>query len=619
MGDGNEIAKYTKEDFLEGTAPYEEVYQYINDPFELERAIERMSAIAKGCKVGNFKTLFKTYCQKMKAVKNQIYAENATNFDGQEMELSTGQWIADEYGITKKGPYDTDIVACVHPIMPVERLVNIDTGIEKLRIVYKKGKAWRSVISDRKTLANSRSIVNLSDYGVAVTSESAKYLVQYISDVENLNYDVIPEHSAVSRLGWIGDNEFSPYVDDLIFDGAESFEHIFHAVQTRGSYKKWLEFVKEIRAQSNIPTKIIFAASFASVLVKPCNCLPFFVHLWNGSGNGKTVALMLAASVWANPSMGAYIHTFNSTDVAQELMAGFVNSLPLMLDELQIKNCKKEDFDKMIYKLSEGVGRMRGAKTGGLQKTSTWKNCILSTGEDPISTKSSGSGAINRIIEVNTNGITFFQDAKAVADFLMGNYGFAGRAFVEELMKPESMQLAKDTQKSIFDQLKGKDITDKQIMAASLILTADALIDAWIFKDGNGLAIEEVTQFLSTHSEVSADARAYEWLIGWLAQNGKKLCEGGDYAETWGKINKNRGTVAIIKDVFAKACHDNGYNYESFLSWMKRENLLELQKSGKGYTKSVRICGIACHCVVVKNADLYGGFEPADEEEVEDF
>lgn len=619
MADRNEVAKYAKEDFLDGTAPFEEVYRYINDPFELSRQVEKMNAVAKACGVSGFKDLFKKYCRKLKAVKNQVYMENATNFEGQELELSSGPWSADDYGISKIGKDGLEVVACVHPIMPVERLVNIDTGIEKLRIAYKKGGRWRELISDRKTLATARSIVNLSDYGVAVTSESAKNLVQYISDVENLNYDGIPEHRSVGRLGWVEENTFSPYVDSLIFDGAEQFEHVFNAVKPKGSREKWLEFVKGIRAENNVPAKIVLAASFASVLVKPCNCLPFFVHLWNGSGNGKTVALMLAASVWAHPEIGRYVHTFNGTAVGQEMMAGFCNSLPLMLDELQIKNCKRSDFDEMIYKLSEGAGRLRGAKTGGIQELKTWRNCVLTTGEEPISSGRSGGGAINRIIEINTNAIQFFSDAKGVADFLIRNHGFAGRGFVEALMAPENMRLAKDTQKGMYDSLKGRDITDKQMMAASLILTADALIDAWIFQDGNGLAVEEVAQFLSTHSEVSADARAYEWLIGWLAQNGKKFEQGGDYAEVWGKVNQTSGTVAVIKDVLAKACAENGYNYESFLSWMKRENRLELQKNGKGYTKAVRICGISCHCVVVKNADLYEGFEPAEEGEVEDF
>ena len=56
MGDGNETTRvYTKEDFLKGTAPYEEVYALRGNPFEFERAISRMSDIARLANVRNFK------------------------------------------------------------------------------------------------------------------------------------------------------------------------------------------------------------------------------------------------------------------------------------------------------------------------------------------------------------------------------------------------------------------------------------------------------------------------------------------------------------------------------------------------------------------------------------
>ena len=186
----------------------------------------------------------------------------------------------------------------------------------------------------------------------------------------------------MGRLGWIDGYGFSPYVEDLVFDGDLSYKHFFESVRTHGNFGKWLDLVSGIR-HGGVIARLVLAASFASVLVKPCGALPFFVHLWGGTEAGKTVALMLAASVWASPKMGDYIHTFNSTSVGQELSAGFVNSLPLILDELQIVGDKK-DFDKTIYLLAEGVGRSRGAKSGGLQKVSSWKNCILTNGEQPI-------------------------------------------------------------------------------------------------------------------------------------------------------------------------------------------------------------------------------------------
>lgn len=593
----DEIIIYTKEDFLEGTKPFEEVYKKIDNKFELNRTIEKMSDMAKMVGVRNFKKLFAEYCKMQKQIGSQDYTENASDFDGQELELNTGTWAADEYGITKDGMFG-EVVACVHPIMPVQRLVNIDSGIEKLKIAFRKGRFWRSQICDRKTLASASQIVGLADYGVAVTSENAKHLVQYIHDVENLNYEKIPEFSSVGRLGWIGDRGFSPYVNDLIFDGDLSFKHFFEAVIEKGSFEKWLELAREIR-KGSIYARLLLAASFASVLVEPCGCLPFFVHLWGGTETGKTVGLMLAASVWANPEMGKYIHTFNSTAVAQELSAGFVNSLPLIMDELQIIKDRK-DFDNMIYQLSEGVGRNRGQKTGGLQKTVTWNNCILTTGEQPISGGTSGSGAVNRIIEINCEEIKLFSDPVRVADTVKKNYGHAGKLWIKELEKAEVMQEVKDLQKTLYKQLSAGDTTEKQALSASLVLTADTMTTLLFFKDDRYLKPEDIAPFLSTKAEVSQNGRAYEWICEWVAQYRNRFLEAkdGPNIDRWGRFDGEY--VCIIRNIFDKACQENGFNAKSFLTWLKSNGLIET--AGKRFTKPKRVGGMVCNCVVLKTA-----------------
>lgn len=77
-------------------------------------------------------------------------------------------------------------------------------------------------------------------------------------------------------------------------------------------------------------------------------------------------------------------------------------------------------------------------------------------------------------------------------------------------------------------------------MAASLILTADALTDMLIFEDGNGLSMNEVADFLATHDDVSADKRAYDWLLDWIAQNGRKFSGRDDIPEVWGKTGVDK-------------------------------------------------------------------------------
>lgn len=70
------------------------------------------------------------------------------------------------------------------------------------------------------------------------------------------------------------------------------------------------------------------------------------------------------------------------------------------------------------------------------------------------------------------------------------------------------MKYAKDLQKCIFELVVNGETTEKQALAASIILTADQLIDEWIFKDGQKLKLTDIEPFLSTKKDVSANERA---------------------------------------------------------------------------------------------------------------
>lgn len=584
--------QYTQSDFLNGTEPYEYVYQYKDDPFTMQRVLAQMCIVASNLKIRNFKKLFGEYVAAQRKANNTIYADNVTQFDNQEIELNCGQWQADELGISIITPFG-EVFACNHPILPVMRLINIDTGIEKVQLAYRKGRQWRKIIAERKVIASNNSIVGLADYGIGVNSENSKYLVRYLHDVEHLNFELIPEKNSVSRLGWIDGEGFSPYVGDLVFDGDISYKTYFESVQEHGKFDAWIDVAKKIR-QGGIYARVILASAFSSALVQPLGCLPFFVHLWGGTEVGKTVGLMLATSVWANPEMGKYIHTFNSTNVGREKSAGFVNSLPLVFDELQIIADKKS-FDNEIYMLSEGIGRSRGAKTGGIQRLETWRNCILTSGEMPITTMSSGGGAVNRIVEIECKD-KLFDDPREVANTIRKNYGFAGKLFVTELQKGDNANKANQIYNQFYAKLSENDTTEKQSMAAAVILTADALATEWIFKDGKALNPDDISEFLQTKSSVSPNERAYEYICEYIVQNKNKFCGDSEISDVWGKIED--GQAYIVRNIFNSICENKSFNSISVLSWMRSNGKIEV--SGKGFTQSKRINGEPCNCVILQ-------------------
>lgn len=609
----NEIAvipEYTADDFYNSSEPYAFLYQYKDDKFLLGQMREKIKAQAAKVGVKGFVGLWNAYLETINQQRG-ISMDNATQFDGQEIELFSGQYICDEYGVSTTDKYGYEQTICRHPIMPVERLVNIDSGEERLKLAYKKGRVWRSIIVEKSVIASSSSILQLAANGIMVNSENAKALSTYILEMEQLNYELIPEQKSVGRLGWIGEHGFSPFVDDLVFDGETNFKHIFNAVKSEGSRNAWLYAMQDLRKEKS-PGRLFLAASFASAILEPCGLLPFFLHAWGGTETGKTVGLMIAASVWACPKMGEFCTTFNSTLVGQEMTASFLNSLPMCIDELQIQSSSGiRDFDRIIYQLTEGVGRTRGAKTGGLQKMNTWKNCIITNGEHPISNANSGGGAVNRVIEFECDE-KVYSDLVGICAVIQSNYGFAGREFVEYLQTDGAFDRVNAIQKEYYRELLKSDSTDKQAASASAILAADHIATELIFKDGNNLTVADLEKIMTKKKEVNVNNRALEFVYELVERNPNrfKANEFGDYqGEVWGKSEEN--CIYIIKSVFDREMGNGGFNSTAFLAWAKRNDII-ITDNGKR-TKKARITGNSTNCVCIRKD--FGEFETAQFEE----
>lgn len=592
---------FEKEDFLT-PAPYEALYKFHKEPFVHATKMAELAAYAERMKFRGFKAMYKRYVESLKVQSGTVYIDNVTSFTGQPLELNAGDWETDDTGIFKKNGFN-DEMACPHPIMPIERLVNIDTGEEKLKLAFRKGAIWRKIIVSKVVLANSNKVTELAGSGISVTSQTARAFVSYISDLENLNYDIIPERKSIGRCGYIADEGFSPFVEGLIFDGDANFKGMFEAIRSRGSVEKWLEMAKQVRGMS-LTARILLAASFASPLLDPLNCLPFFVHLWGvDSGTGKTVALMVAASVWGDPTIGAYVKTFDGTTVGLEKTAAFLNNLPLCLDELQLAKDLKGRTNFDVYKLAQGVGRTRGNRSGGVDLTPTWKNCILTTGESPLTGQAAGAGAVNRVLDIECRSSqAVIRDGMRISGIIKRNYGFAGRIFVEELYRPGVLERVTERYRQLFQQLNDMDTTEKQAMAAAAIILADELACEWIFqKSEQPLTVEQISEFLASRAAVSAGDRGYQYLCDWVTQHSNQLVGRSDTIEVLGALDGNR--AYIIRSVFERILQDAGYSTAAMISYLKQEHLIETR--GRNNTKGKRINGIPteCFCLLLPAVD----------------
>ena len=556
----------------------------IEDGVERTQYIEALRGTARRLKrVSEFNNILRSfqrdYDQKMRQTGNK------TRFTEQPLELDCGEWQADDLGV-RAIRYDKNftkvpVLACSHPILPVEILKNVDTATERITLAYSKSGDWQSITVDRAVCANVNKIVDaLSQFGIEVTSDNAKSLVRYISDCVGLNPKTLEPKKSINRLGWVG-SFFTPYAEDIRYEGDMDYEVIFKNVRQSGDFKTWLDLCRKLRG--NLPLRMMMSASFASVLLEPLKVLPFVLHVWGTTGTGKTVALMVAMSIWGNPKMGGLVKTMNMTRNAIMRNAAFLCSIPFAGDELQtIKDKWQGNFDQLIYQITEGVDRGRAKARGGVDETKTWKNSFLFTGEEPITKANSGGGSKNRVIEIAIDG-PLIEDGHYVSSVVQENYGFAGRKLVEYLQEIDTGKLV-ERYRELFDGLCKLDTTDKQAMAMACLLLADELAVQLFWPEDPPLAISQVKQYLQSTKDIDVAGRAFQAVLNWAAKNpvrfeDPKAEDSPNKGEVWGKID---GDVLIVnRDVLLEFLDRNGYDYTAVSKKWAERGLIQRNSQGK--------------------------------------
>ena len=591
-----DIKSLTSEDIL-ADETFVNIFEQ-EDPISRTRLKLKLFDRAKELGVkAKFEELLKAYEKADREMKKEekekrsvCLVDNYTNFEGPYDTMFCGAWIASENGIFAQTSGGLDEVACYHPILPVERLKNLETGEEQLKIAYKRNHHWEEIIVPKVMVTSANKIVGLSARGIAVTSENSKLLVKYLADVENSNDDYIGIQYSSSKLGWIGDG-FIPYDSEIVFDGDSRFKQIFESVKKQGDEDTWLNHLRELRKSNRMEIKFMLAASFSSVLVKRLDALPYIVDLWGETEGGKSVSLMVAASVWANPAESQYIGDLKTTDVALEAKSDMLNNLPLMLDDTSKTSARiRDNFEGIVYDLCSGKGKSRSNKDLGINRENRWQNCILTNGERPLNSYVGQGGAINRILEVEC-GEKVYQDPQRTAGIVKKNIGFGGKMFIDALCEigvDKIKEIQQDFQKQLFDDKN----MQKQSISLSIVLTADKIATDYIFKDGQYIDIEDAKKVLIDRNELSDNERCYRYLQDKIAMNAQRF-DWETKCEKWGIIED--GWAIIYNSAFEALCKEEGYSKKSFLSWADRQGIIQSQ--GGNATRVKKVNGKSNRCV----------------------
>ena len=498
--------------------------------------------------------------------------------------LQTGLWNVTNDAVTieevsnkRTGETKTVLVTST-PIVPIRIMVNADTGVHKIELAFRKNGTRRTTIQDRETIASKNKIVSLANVGVDVTTATAGNLVDYLNTLQQIN--TIPEVTSISHLGWV-DQKFLPYDDGVVFDGEANDKKLYNAIKTHGSEAVWTEHVLELR--KNKPLRMTMAASFASPLIERCGALPFVFHLWGTTGGGKTVALKTAMSIWGKPELGDLVYTMNMTDNAMMNTAGLLYSLPFAGDELQLVK-SQFGYDRLIMRVTEGIDRGR-MKYDAKVAQRTWKNSFIFTGEEPCTDYRSGGGTKNRVIEVNADDGVIHNGGETVA-VISENYGHAGETFIA-YAKTQNLRLR---YRELYNSVSG--VTDKQALAATMVLLGDAIARECLFPSEPPLTWSDISEYFYNDEDVSTAERAKEYILGWLAQNRNKF-DLGNYNECWGVADDE--SVYVIDHVLFDALNEKGFSFDAVKrDWARTGFLVQY---GNKYKARKGINGGKPYCV----------------------
>ena len=512
--------------------------------------------------------------------KTVSVAGNQTKFPMQPFALHVGDWIADADGVKRmaqdrNGNLKTEYASHM-PVMPLEILQNTEEGTEKIRIGFYKYGQWNKILVPRSLAASKVKIVELADRGLDVTSDNARLLVKYLSEATALNMDTIPVIKSCRHMGWAG-KAFLPYTGDMRLDSESQFQDLIASVSSRGDLQEWIDYTGELR--KNIALRLVMGASFASPLIARVNALPFVFHLWGGTGFGKTVGLMTAASIWGDPRPGRLTRTMNMTVNSMMQMASVLRNLPFFGDELQTIKSRFENYDRLVMQVTEGINRGRMTDTA-LQQQMTWENAFIFTGEEPCTQNVSGGGVKNRVIEIECAD-NVVKDGNSAVNFINRNYGLAGPEYIKFLSDCSIQELFDTKVKEILD---GTGTSEKQAMAIALIMAADELTGLAFYPDEAPLTVEEVKPFLKVQDDIDPAERSYREIVGVIMEHEVNFKPDVNTAR-WGRMGTD--SVLINKFVLSRELQSLGFNFDAVKKKWAEKGYLVKSTSGRyaNYTK----------------------------------
>jgi len=530
-------------------------------------------------------------------------------------------WIVDDKGIRHMELVFGEmkpVIVSREPAYVSAKVINVDDDSEKLEVTYRRNGRYRSIVAARSDILNKNAIIKYADFGLPVSSATAAVMTKYLAEMEEANSHAIPVKRCINRAGWIG-NEFYPYeMQDTVqyHDDDTGTTNLIEALHTHGSEEAWMDLAAQVRAYPF--ARCMLAVSFASPLLHKLSHRNLYVHVWYESRGGKTAVAKLNLGVWGDPEK--LMGTYNATLFGLEQRCATLKHLPVVLDELQSLKEKYMSVNDIVYNLGNGVGKTRGKIGSGIRRMDGWNNCILSTGEQPMSTDSSMDGINTRLLEINGCPL---MDEEGLINNELGirlhtearlNYGFAGKKYIrflihdvigDEVSEDGTIVRLDADYRMILEKL-SKAVPESfrsnpHFSNVAVLALADYYSSISVFGESAEQAAEEaIAMGVKVMERIEADKpmdsikAAWNFMTGWVASNSAHFTKPdvmtfGPYppkeaAPIYGIIEKKK--VYVIANDMNKALTDAGFSYKKCIKGFQRAGYIDTFFDSEGKQRS---------------------------------
>lgn len=373
------------------------------------------------------------------------------------------------------------------PILIARQLRGLYSGETLVELAFEAGGAWRRAIVSREAICDrSKAIGALAPIGAPIDSNTAAKVVTWLRDFEHVNGDRLERIASVDRLGWHGEDRFMLGERLIADDEAEPLvmdtrgrEELVRAFDAKGTYEAHLDALR--RAWEAEPlAALMICASLAAPLLRHLGAPDFAVHLAGDSSRGKSSALKIGASVYADVANRLWVASWGSSPAAHEIRAMQLTDLPLPIDEAGVASDPRVR-ERIVYTLMNGGGRMLARRdSSGLREMRQWHCIVMSTGEALLAPEDSATGAQTRVLQYRMAGFGRLDAAgvDAVRDAAEANAGQVGREWIGALAAIGDWEPYRAALKACTKQFQSKAVNGPRARQAAfyaVLATAEAM------------------------------------------------------------------------------------------------------------------------------------------------